>query len=60
MHCILALLFVFFSAYTLAQADTTAYPADPWPTYGYIALGAAVIVAAVIVLVRRQYRKFNE
>mgnify|MGYP001248595542 FL=1 len=36
------------------------YPEDPWPTYGYVALGAIVLIAVIMVLVRKQYRKFNE
>lgn len=30
------------------------------PTYGYIVLAVLILIAVVIVLVRRQHRKFNE
>lgn len=42
------------------QTDTQASDEGPWPTYGYIALGALILIAVIFVLLRKQYRKFNE
>jgi hypothetical protein len=31
-----------------------------WSTYGYIIIGAGILIAAIWILIRKQHRKFNE
>lgn len=59
MHYIAALLLTLISTAVVAKQNDSAVE-DPWPTYGYIALGAIILVVVIVVLIRRQYRKFNE
>ncbi|SEK97188.1 hypothetical protein [Parapedobacter koreensis] len=61
MHSIAVLFVLFTSTNTAAiiqQSDTVSETS--WQTYGYIGLGAIILIAAVVVLIRKQYRKFNE
>lgn len=60
MHCTVALLFAFFNVVALVQQNESGVEASSWQTYGYIVLGGIVLIVAVLVLVRKQYRKFNE
>jgi len=60
MHSTVALLFAFFNTVAVIQHSETEAAASPWQTYGYIVLGGIVLIIAVIVLVRKQHRKFNE
>ncbi|PPK99724.1 hypothetical protein SAMN05444682_111143 [Parapedobacter indicus] len=60
MHSTVALLFAFFNLIAVIQHSEPETAASPWQTYGYIVLGGIVLVIVVIVLVRKQYRKFNE
>lgn len=59
-------LFVIFSVFAgslaWAQADSSTAAAEEgaWPSYGYIALGAIVLTIVVIILIRKQHRRFNE
>jgi len=59
MHSTVALLFSFFSTAAVIQNSETE-TASPWKTYGYIVLGGIVLIIAVVVLIRKQHRKFNE
>src|SRR5690606_1019904 len=60
MHSTVALLFAFFNMITLVQQSEPEVEANSWKTYGYVVLGGIVLVIAVVVLVRKQHRKFNE
>lgn len=61
MHCTVALLFAFFNVVALVQQNESGVEVNSsWQTYGYIVLGGIVLIVAVVVLVRKQYRKFNE
>lgn len=61
MHSTIALFIALFSVPAFVQQhDTTIVEENPWQTYGYIALGAVVLVVIVVVLIRKQHRKFNE
>lgn len=54
---------IFASMQALAQMDTTAQAAqtaEESPSYAFIGIGAALLIIVIIVLYRRQYRKFNE
>lgn len=59
MYYIAALLLTLISTAVIAKQNGPVGE-DPWPTYGYIALGAIILVVVIVVLIRRQYRKFNE
>ncbi len=59
MHNIVALLLIFISTVAIAK-QRDIIEEDPWPAYGYIALGAIILVVVIVVLIRKQYRKFNE
>ena len=63
MHSTIALFIALFgvpAVIQLQQHDTTVVEETPWQTYGYIALGAVVLIVIVVVLIRKQHRKFNE
>jgi len=60
MHTTVALLVAFFNSTSLIQLHESEAASSPWKTYGYIVLGGIVLVIAVIVLIRKQHRKFNE
>jgi len=60
MRSIVALFVMFFSASAVAQQGDTATTGSHWQNYGYIILGVIILVVAVVVLIRKQYRKFNE
>jgi len=61
MHSTIALFIALFGVpAVIQQHDTTVVEENPWQTYGYIALGAAVLIVIVVVLIRKQHRKFNE
>jgi membrane protein DedA with SNARE-associated domain len=59
MHGIAALLVTFFISPAIVQQHDVASEND-WRTYGYIALGAIILIVIVVVLIRKQHRKFNE
>ncbi|RQP17471.1 MAG: hypothetical protein EAS52_08660 [Parapedobacter sp.] len=60
MHSTVALLVAFFNIITLVQQGEPETASSAWKTYGYIVLGGIVLIIAVVVLVRKQHRKFNE
>ncbi|MGK6351136.1 hypothetical protein ACMGDE_07505 [Parapedobacter sp. DT-150] len=51
---------IFSVSMVAAQQSEAASPDSSWQTYGYIALGAIILAVAVVVLIRKQHRKFNE
>ncbi|MGV3760968.1 hypothetical protein [Parapedobacter sp.] len=60
MHSTHALFIVWFGVPAVVQQSDTTAVESPWEAYGYIALAAVVLAVIVIVLIRKQYRKFNE
>lgn len=60
MQSTVVLFFALFGVPALVQQSDTAAVESPWQTYGYIAFGAVVVAIIVIVLIRKQHRKFNE
>lgn len=62
MHYIFILLFMLAgnTVSAVQQTDPQASEEGPWPTYGYIALGALILIAVIFTLLRKQHRKFNE
>ncbi|WP_436832154.1 hypothetical protein [Parapedobacter sp. DT-150] len=54
------LMSIFSVSMVAAQQSEAASPDSSWQTYGYIALGAIILAVAVVVLIRKQHRKFNE
>lgn len=59
MPGIAALLVTFLSSPAVVQQHDTVSE-NGWRTYGYIALGAIILIVIVLVLIRKQHRKFNE
>ena len=60
MHSTVAFFIALFGIPALVQQSETTAVESPWRAYGYIALGAIVLVVIVVVLIKRQHRKFNE
>lgn len=61
MHSTIVLFFALFGVRAVAQQrDTTFVAENPWQAYGYIALGALVLIVTVVVLIKKQHRRFNE
>lgn len=62
MYSLAFLLMRIFNVSTVAaqQSEAASSSDSSWQTYGYIALGAIILVVAVVVLIRKQHRKFNE
>ncbi len=60
MYPIAVLLLTFIYASATNDQQNGQVDEGPWRSYGYIALGAVILVVAIVVLVRRQHRKFNE
>lgn len=60
MHTSIILLIAFFGIPAVVQQQDTTATEGPWPSYGYIALGAIVLTIIVVVLIKKQHRKFNE
>ena len=59
MQSIVALFIVLLGLPAVVQSDTVAAE-NPWRSYSFIALGAIVLIITVMVLIRKQHRKFNE
>ncbi|MEC3878707.1 hypothetical protein [Parapedobacter sp. 10938] len=55
-----ALFISLFSVPAVIQPRDTTAVEDPLQAYGYIALAVVVLAIIVVVLIRKQYRKFNE
>lgn len=60
MYSTVALLFAFFNSIALVEQNQPEAASNAWKTYGYIVLGGVILIIAVVVLVRKQHRKFNE
>ncbi len=60
MHSTVAFIIALFGVPALVQQSDTTHTENPWQAYGYIALAAVVLVITVVVLIRKQHRKFNE
>ena len=60
MHITVALFLAFFNVTALIQHGEAEMATSPWKTYGYIAVGSIVLIIVVIILIRKQHRKFNE
>jgi len=64
MRKLFAFFSVFASGFVFAggQSDSVASEVHEtaWSTYGYIAMGAAILIVAAVILLRKQHRKFNE
>lgn len=60
MYSTVAYLLAFYNFIALVQSNGTDTEPNSWKTYGYIILGGIVLIIAIVVLVRKQHRKFNE
>lgn len=62
MRNLFVIFSVFASSLAWAQADgnTATAKEGAWPSYGYIALGAIILILVIFILIRKQHRKFNE
>lgn len=60
MHITVALFLAFFNVTGLIQHGEAEMTTNPWKTYGYIAVGSIVLIIIVVILIRKQHRKFNE
>jgi len=60
MYSTVAYLLAFYNFIALVQSNGTDTESNSWKTYGYIILGGIVLIIAIVVLVRKQHRKFNE
>lgn len=60
MQSIVALFITLFGVPALVQQSDTTVTENSWAAYGYMALGAIVLIIIVVVLIRKQHRKFNE
>lgn len=55
-----ALHIALFGIPALIQQNGSTAGEPSWQAYGYISLGAIVLAIIIVVLIRRQHRKFNE
>mgnify|MGYP001390968379 CR=1 FL=1 len=60
MRSTVAFFFMLLSIPALSQPDGDSVADDSPSQYGYIILGAIILVVAIVVLIRKQHRKFNE
>lgn len=60
MGYILSIICSFIIATVSTDRNSRVPENELWPTYGYIGIGALLIVVIIVVLVRNQRRKFNE
>lgn len=61
MYCnVLPLFMLVGNTVSANRQGDTAVSEEAWPTYGYIALGALILIAIIVILLRKQHRKFNE
>lgn len=60
MQSTVALFIALFGVPALVQQSDTTAVEDTWQAYSYIVLGAIVLIVIVVVLVKKQHRKFNE
>ena len=60
MYSIVAFLFTFAHVVGIIQQHEPEIAASPWKKYGYIVLGGIILILVVIILIRKQHRKFNE
>ena len=60
MHSIVVLLLTSVHTIGIVQQHASEIAASPWEKYGYIALGGIILVLVVVILIRKQHRKFNE
>jgi len=63
MDKLFVFVLVLFSLTTYASVNTQLEDTANqgwWSTYGYIIIGALILLAAIIILVRKQHRKFND